>query len=89
MEDRLQRQNRRIDEKSLDVKLENPHLAFSSKEEGMLVFGSSPTTVLMTEDSGMTWEKMENIPEPGKSEHQMVLCLAPAGQNLFVIGYRY
>ena len=55
----------------------------------MLVFGSSPTTVLMTEDSGMTWEKRENIPEPGKSEHQMVLCLAPAGQNRFVIGYRY
>lgn len=79
----------KADEKSLDMKLENLYLAFSSKEEGMLVFGSAPTTVLMTEDGGTTWEKKDNIPEPGESEHQMVLCLAAAGQGRFVMGYRY
>lgn len=77
-----------IDDKPF-VKLENPHLAFFSKEEGMLVFGNAPTTVLVTEDGGTTWEKKDNIPEPGKSEHQMILCLAAAGQGRFVMGYCY
>lgn len=78
-----------VDGKPWNVKLENSYLAFSSKEEGMLAFGSGPTTVLVTEDGGATWEKKDNIPEPGESEHQMVLCLAAAGQGRFVIGYRY
>lgn len=79
----------KIDGKPLGVQLENFYLAFSSKEEGMLVFGSAPTTVLVTEDGGTTWKKKDNIPEPGESEHQMVLCLAAAGQHRFVMGYRY
>lgn len=79
----------KVDERPLNMKLEDSHLAFSSKEEGMLVFGSAPTTVLVTEDGGTTWEKKDNIPEPGESEHQMVLCLAAAGQSRFVMGYRY
>lgn len=79
----------KVGEKPLDVKLEDSHLAFSSKEEGMLVFGKAPTTVLVTEDGGITWEKKDNVPKPGESEHQTVLCLAAAGQGRFVMGYRY
>lgn len=61
--------------------LENPLLAFSSKEEGMLAFQKDVTMVLITKDGGMTWEEKKNIPEVGKSEHQMLLCLAAAEQE--------